>query len=730
MSEETRALIVSLEARIGQYERAMRRAQGQTRTAARGIENRFERMNRSVSRSFQTMSRVGMGALGALGVGLGAAAFTNLVRGSLDAAEALRDTATRVAFTVEQLQELRYAADQNGSSARTLDMALQRFTRRTGEAAQGTGELFQTIQDLGISLRNADGSMRSSYEILLDYADAIQNAESDQERLRLAFKAFDSEGAQLVNLMRQGRDGVLEFASAAREAGLVMREDLVKAGADANAALRAMRQAVGAQANEAILEHTDALKALGSALGEIAEVAINAAAGMSAFGSETATAIGEFGQFLGLINDPERDVVRAQDPRAQGEAYARIADQLDQASFNAREFLESLREIGTADADALADQFQLALESGQPFGDLLDRIQDRLRQLSESRLNLADMFQGEQDLRAAMDIITNPFRGFRAAVVPEISSGSGETDTGQTEQERLEALGRMGAAIAAKLAESEREFLDFLDTTEQAVIEARENSLALADRELERQMAIARARGDETLIRSLERELNIRRAIAELTALGVSDEKAQVLATQQADAFDIAERQGEFRETFRTAFSEGMLAALQGDQEAFERWIRDGATRGLEAALNNLADMLFNLFTQAGQGGKGGGLGGIVSGVGSLFGLGGGPSFGGAKAGGGPVSPGKFYTVGERGPETFVPNVPGLIVPNTVSAGAGAASRVQIVQEFHLHAEGAVMTAELLAEMDQKAANAGAQAVAVSRNDLTDIRRRQTRRLG
>jgi hypothetical protein len=38
--------------------------------------------------------------------------------------------------------------------------------------------------------------------------------------------------------------------------------------------------------------------------------------------------------------------------------------------------------------------------------------------------------------------------------------------------------------------------------------------------------------------------------------------------------------------------------------------------------------------------------------------------YGGGLADGGPVTPGKYYTVGEQGPETFVPNVPGRIVPN------------------------------------------------------------------
>lgn len=43
--------------------------------------------------------------------------------------------------------------------------------------------------------------------------------------------------------------------------------------------------------------------------------------------------------------------------------------------------------------------------------------------------------------------------------------------------------------------------------------------------------------------------------------------------------------------------------------------------------------------------------------------------FGGARADGGPVSPGKAYLVGERGRELFMPQSPGVIVPNKALSG-------------------------------------------------------------
>lgn len=55
-------------------------------------------------------------------------------------------------------------------------------------------------------------------------------------------------------------------------------------------------------------------------------------------------------------------------------------------------------------------------------------------------------------------------------------------------------------------------------------------------------------------------------------------------------------------------------------------------------------------------------VGGVVSSISSI-------SFGGARANGGNVSSDRRYLVGERGPEMFVPNTAGTIVPNDVLMG-------------------------------------------------------------
>jgi hypothetical protein len=151
-----------------------------------------------------------------------------LVNRSISAADAIGKTADKIGVGVEALQELRFAAKASGVEQQTLDMALQRFVRRTAEAAQGTGEAKDALAQMGITLRDQDGHLRRSEDPLADVADAFARIEDPAERVRLAFKLFDSEGVALVNLLSDGSGALDPMRERARDLGIVLDEHLVR----------------------------------------------------------------------------------------------------------------------------------------------------------------------------------------------------------------------------------------------------------------------------------------------------------------------------------------------------------------------------------------------------------------------------------------------------------------------------------------------------------------------
>ncbi len=121
---------------------------------------------------------------GVLGAAFAGHQFSRFAADVLSTADALAKTADKVGLTTEALQELRYAAEQAGVDARTLDMAMQRFSRRVGEAAQGKGELVAMLRQYGIAVTDARGRTRALEDILADLADAIASAGSEQDWFR------------------------------------------------------------------------------------------------------------------------------------------------------------------------------------------------------------------------------------------------------------------------------------------------------------------------------------------------------------------------------------------------------------------------------------------------------------------------------------------------------------------------------------------------------------------
>lgn len=164
-------------------------------------------------------------SLGFFGIGFGLA---TLGRSITNFADKLIDTSRKLGVSTDFLQAWNHAAQQNGVSVNASNMALQRFTRRIGEAARGQGVLAKTMQELGIKMRDSDGNMRATTDVLADYADAVKGAESQQERLRLAFQAFDSEGAALVTLLQNGSDGMKQMILDAHRLGVITEQKALK----------------------------------------------------------------------------------------------------------------------------------------------------------------------------------------------------------------------------------------------------------------------------------------------------------------------------------------------------------------------------------------------------------------------------------------------------------------------------------------------------------------------
>ena len=209
------------------------RANDKSRAAFERNRNQLQKTRRETKLLNADMGLLGrsMGSLkgGAIAaVTAGVIALTAAAKQAITEGSKLAKVADKVGVTTDELQRLRYGFELTGVAAGTTDTALQRFSRRIGEAANGSGVLNEILKANGVELRDVTGKMKSQGQLLSEYADLIKNTSSEQERLLLSFKAFDREGAGLVLALKNGSRGLEELMGKADEAGGVLDEKLLR----------------------------------------------------------------------------------------------------------------------------------------------------------------------------------------------------------------------------------------------------------------------------------------------------------------------------------------------------------------------------------------------------------------------------------------------------------------------------------------------------------------------
>jgi hypothetical protein len=116
----------------------------------------------------------------------------------------------------------------------------------------------------------------------------------------------------------------------------------------------------------------------------------------------------------------------------------------------------------------------------------------------------------------------------------------------------------------------------------------------------------------------------------------------------------------------------GLLSALRRGSLGFDDLRRVAFSALNEIAAHALQSGISSLFGGGSSGGGSGELGNLIGQtIGALFGLPG-------RATGGPVSPGRAFIVGERGPEVFVPTAAGRIETGGGLGQGGSDVRVAI----------------------------------------------------
>ena len=131
--------------------------------------------------------------------------------------------------STQQLQEFAYASELIDVSVDTLQGSLTKLTNNMQDTMNGTGNAKASFEALGVSVTNADGSMRSANDVFYETIDALGQVKNETERDAMAMDIFGRSAQDLNPLIIQGSKTLKAYTDEAHNVGYVLDDEVLSA---------------------------------------------------------------------------------------------------------------------------------------------------------------------------------------------------------------------------------------------------------------------------------------------------------------------------------------------------------------------------------------------------------------------------------------------------------------------------------------------------------------------
>ena len=633
MAISAEQLNIILSAKDKEFTRAMDRSQ-------KRVERFAKTSNKNLSSTSKAFSKLGSA------VKIAAAAFsaTAVVSGIKAVTQKLDDigkTADQIGITTDALQELRTVAESSGVTSDELDKSIEKLGKGLAEAAMGLGTAKDGLKTLGLNARDLiDMGLEDALGVIATELNKLPNP---MEKTAAATQLFGRSGAPMINLLREGADGMAQMRKEARELGVVIDEDLIRSAEAAQDQLDLMSRVIDANLSSALINLAPLI------VGTTEKIA-----GLAARAGDVISKVNELReQGVGATTTNYRFVKSLVD---QGVAAGYVEEEL-QAMFKAYDALKSARLSGDGSVPGLIDES--VIENYNSAADAL-----ALALSAGPNRKFDENAEAARELEtAAQNALSIAFR--------------------QTEEVREQARLR---GISAEAAERER-----IEAEKQALITSitapYKKDGTLQDRPMFVQEAKRLGEAYEAAAIAASRILNpVKAATAATKDLRSAAELAREayvnMLKKMIEVSPLLQQLGFDAETLENT----MIMVESSMEQAFMSMV-DGTMSAKDAFKSMAADIIKELYrvlvVQQMVGSFTSGGGGIL---GSIFGAMSGGGGGGGKASGGAVQAGQPYVTGEHGRELFVPSSAGrvLSVSQSKAAAGGGGGGVTINQTINV----------------------------------------------
>ena len=209
------------------------------------IGNVRDKLQGMVQQGQAGLERLGAlaGRLSLLFGAAGGGAFALGTEAATAAAEASK-FASMVGLSTGNWQEYAGAANLAGTEADELASLMLTLQERAVNAARGEKGDIEMLKLMGISAKNARGELKNADTLLLELADRVKKmrgAGEMGEAAGIMNQLGGEEGARLLDLLKNGREGLLAMRKEARELGLVLSDEALESALEYGSAINRVK---------------------------------------------------------------------------------------------------------------------------------------------------------------------------------------------------------------------------------------------------------------------------------------------------------------------------------------------------------------------------------------------------------------------------------------------------------------------------------------------------------
>lgn len=212
-----------------------------------GLEKAKTALNK-VGSAAQTVADKTKGLSAAAGGLLGAVG--GLAIKTAQTADELNTLSKQTGISTDDLQKMSYAAD-------LVDVSVENITGAMTKMKKGMAE--GDFEQLGVSVRDADGALRDSNEVFYEVLDALSKVSNETERDTLAMEVFGKSADQLAGIVDDGGAKLRELGDEASNLGLILDQETLQGLNDVNDTIDKLKAQAGAELAQAGAKALEAL---------------------------------------------------------------------------------------------------------------------------------------------------------------------------------------------------------------------------------------------------------------------------------------------------------------------------------------------------------------------------------------------------------------------------------------------------------------------------------------